>query len=136
MSQEPTQKCAASLRGVDCEYSRSLITILRQHRLSLLITTYQAGLVVVVGTREGSSDLVLSWRKLTRPMGAAMRPDSAILAVATDTLMWQFRNAPQFAVLVDPTAGHDACFLPGHAFYTGPIDAPLATHAGRRALAP
>jgi uncharacterized protein (TIGR03032 family) len=123
MNQEPKLPSAPSMSGVEYEYSRSLVTILGQHRLSLLITTYQAGRVIVVGTREGSPDLVLSSRKLKRPMGAAVRPNSEILAVATDTQLWQFRNAPQFAVLVDPSAGHDACFLPAHAIYTGPIDA-------------
>jgi uncharacterized protein (TIGR03032 family) len=56
-------------------------------------------------------------------MGVALRPDRAILAVEADTQIWQFRNAPNFAALVDPSRAYDACFLPGHAMYTGPIDA-------------
>jgi hypothetical protein len=48
------------VRAVDFEFSSSLVTILRQHRLSLVITTYQAGKIVVVGTRGDSPELVLS----------------------------------------------------------------------------
>jgi uncharacterized protein (TIGR03032 family) len=123
MSEEPKQASAAPLRQVDYEYSKSLVTILGQHRVSLLITTYQAGKLVVVGTRADSPDLVISYRNLTRPMGLAVRPESGSLAVAVDTQIWQFGNAPEFARLVDPSAAHDACYLPRHAVYTGPIDA-------------
>lgn len=123
MSEEPKQPSPAPLRQVDFEYSPSLVTILGRHRVSLLITTYSAGKLVVVGTRGDSPDLVLSYRKLTRPMGLAVRPESGNLAVAVDTQIWQFNNAPEFARLIDPSAGHDACYLPRHAMYTGPIDA-------------
>jgi uncharacterized protein (TIGR03032 family) len=123
MNEEPKRASAAPLHQVECEYSRLLVTILGLHRLSLLITTYQAGKLVVVGTHGDSPDLVFSYRKLTRPMGVAVRPDSAGFAVAADTQIWQFGNVPEFTALVDPTATHDACYLPRHASYTGPIDA-------------
>jgi uncharacterized protein (TIGR03032 family) len=123
MNQELKQVSAAPSRPVQFEYSRSLVTILGDLRLSLLITTYQAGRLVVVGTRQGSPELVLSSRKLTRPMGVGLRPDSGSLAIAVDTLIWQFGNAPEFVSHVDPAKAHDACYLPRHAMYTGPIDA-------------
>jgi uncharacterized protein (TIGR03032 family) len=123
MNEEPKRESAGPSRPVDYEYSPSLVTILGLNRLSLLITTYQAGKLVVVGTRGDSPDLVLSHRKLARPMGMAIRPESAGFAVAADTQIWQFGNVPQFTVLVDPSGTHDACYLPRHASYTGPIDA-------------
>jgi uncharacterized protein (TIGR03032 family) len=123
MNEEPKPESAAPSRRIEHEYSKSLATILGLERVSLLITTYQGGKLVVVGTRGESPDLVLSYRNLARPMGMAVRPDSAGFAVAADTQIWQFLNAPAFAVLVDPSASHDACFLPRIASYTGPIDA-------------
>ena len=118
-----SERAAGPSRSVEYECSPSLVTILGLHRLSLLITTYQAGKLVVVGTRGDSPDLVLSYRKLARPMGMAIRPESAGFAVAADTQIWQFGNVPQFTALVDPSGTHDACYLPRHASYTGPIDA-------------
>jgi uncharacterized protein (TIGR03032 family) len=123
MNEEPKRESEGPSRSVEYEYSPSLVTILGLHRLSLLITTYQAGKLVVVGTRANSPDLVLSYRKLSRPMGLAVRPESGSLSVAVDAQIWQFGNSPEFARLVDPSGAHDACYLPRHAVYTGPIDA-------------
>ena len=109
-------------RPIRFEYSPTLVTILGQLRLSLLITTYEAGRLVVAGTR-GGHELVLSSRKLTRPMGVAVRPESGGLAVAVDTQIWQFASAPEFVSLVESSGGYDACYLPRHAIFTGPIDA-------------
>ena len=92
--------------------TESLVAILRQHRLSLLVTTYDAGKLVVIGTREDSPDLLLSYRNLSSPMGVAVRPESDSLAVAVDTEVWQFGNVPGLASRLDPPGTHDACFLP------------------------
>jgi uncharacterized protein (TIGR03032 family) len=123
MNEEVKRESTAPVRPVQFEYSRSLVTILGQLKISLLITTYQAGRLVVVGTREDSPELVLSSRKLTRPMGVALRPESGSLAVAVDTQVWQFGNAPEFVSRVASSGAYDACYLPRHAIYTGPIDA-------------
>jgi uncharacterized protein (TIGR03032 family) len=123
MNDEANAESAASSRSIRFEYSRSFVTILGQLKLSLLITTYQAGKLVVAGTRKDSQELVLSSRKLTRPMGVALRPESGSLAVAVETEVWQFANAPEFVSHVASSGGFDACYLPRHSIYTGPIDA-------------
>ncbi len=53
MSGEPEAETSATKRRIEFEYSLSLSAILRHYRLSLLVTTYQAGKLVVIGTREG-----------------------------------------------------------------------------------
>ena len=123
MSEEIKSETATPVRRIDFEYSRSLVAILRHHRLSLLVTTYQAGKLVVIGTRAGSSELVLSYRNLNSPMGVAVRPESDSLAVAGGTEVWQFANVPSLAGRLDPPNTYDACYLPRRSIYTGPIDA-------------
>ncbi|MGP0064571.1 MAG: TIGR03032 family protein [Isosphaeraceae bacterium] len=123
MDEELKKETGAQTRRIDFEYSRSLPAILRHHRLSLLITTYQAGKLVVIGAREDSPDLVISYRNLSSPMGVAIRPETDSLAVAVDTQVWQWGNVPALAGRLDPPGTYDACYLPRRAIFTGPIDA-------------
>ena len=123
MRGESEVKSAAPMRRIEYEYSRSLVGILQHHRISLLVTTYQAGKLVVIGTREDSPELLLYYRNLTSPMGVAVRPETDSLAVATETQIWQFGNKRELAARLDPPGTHDACYLPRRAIYTGPIDA-------------
>jgi uncharacterized protein (TIGR03032 family) len=123
MSEEMESENAATRRRIDVEYSRSFAAILRHHRISLLVTTYQAGKLVVIGTREGSPELWLTYLNLHSPMGVAVRPESDSLAVAVETQVWQFGNVPSLAGRLDPPGVHDACYLPRRSIYTGPIDA-------------
>jgi len=123
MNEELKKQNAAPMHPVQYECSRSFLTILGLEKLSLLITTYQAGKLVIIGTRHDCPELLVSSRKLTRPMGIAVQPESGSLAVVVDVQIWQFGNSPEFLARVDPTKAHDACYLPRQAIYTGPIDA-------------
>ena len=77
---------------------------------------------MIAGTRHDSPELMVSTRKLTRPMGVAVQPESGNLAVAVDVQIWQFGNTPEFLARVDPTDLRRV--LPAaQAIYTGPIDA-------------
>jgi uncharacterized protein (TIGR03032 family) len=122
MSEQPKPEAPAPVCRIDHEYSRSLVGILAQHRLSLVITTYQAGKLVVVGTRPGSPELTLSYHNFPSPMGAAIRPEGDSLALAVDSQIWQLRNHSTVAARLNPPGTHDACYLPRQAIYTGPID--------------
>jgi hypothetical protein len=108
------------VRRIDHESSRSLVGILAQHRLSLLVTTYQAGKLVVIGTREGSPELTIADRNFPSPMGLAVRPEGESLALAVDGGVWQLLNHPALAAQLHPPGTHDACYLPRQAIYTGP----------------
>ena len=110
-------------RRIDHEYSRSLPEILARCRISLLVTTYQAGKLVVVAARPDGQGLTLSFRNYTSPMGVAVRSQGDLAALATETQIWQLRNVPGLAGRLDPPGEFDACFLPRRAEYTGPIDA-------------
>ncbi len=91
--------------------------------MSLLITTYQAGKVVLAAPTADGTELVMSYRNLTSPMGIAVRPDGSSVAVAAQDQIWQFRNASELASRLEPPGTFDACYLPRQSVYTGPIDA-------------
>ena len=92
-------------------------------RVSLLVTTYQAGKLVVVSARPDGEGLALAFRNYNSPMGVAVRAEGDMAALATETQIWQLRNVPALARRLDPPGQYDACFLPRRAEYTGPIDA-------------
>ena len=56
--------------AVRYEYSPSLIEILQHQRLSILISTYQSGQVLVLGTHE--NQLRVSFLSFELPMGIAV----------------------------------------------------------------
>ena len=109
-------------RSVEHEYTLNWAPILRHLRSSLLISTYQAGKVVVVseGGLSDEFDLHLSCHNFEHAMGIAVGPGR--LAVGTRSLVWILRDAPQIAPHLDPPGTHDACYLTRAAFFTGPIN--------------
>ena len=123
MSEPSRDEPPGEKRRIDHEYSRSLAAFLAQHRVSLLITTYEAGKLVLAAPTADGRELELVYRNLTSPMGVAVRPDGESLAVAVQDQVWQFRNVPSLAPRLEPAGAYDACYLPRQAVYTGPIDA-------------
>jgi uncharacterized protein (TIGR03032 family) len=123
MTEPGKSESAPALRQIDHEYSRSLPAFLAQYGLSLLITTYQAGKLVLAAPTVDGRELVLSYRNLTSPMGIAVRPDGDSLAIAVQDQVWQFRSVPALAPRLEPPGTYDACYLPRQAVFTGPIDA-------------
>jgi uncharacterized protein (TIGR03032 family) len=123
MTEQARDEPAPATRRIDHEYSRSLAKFLAQQRVALLITTYEAGKVVLAAPTADGGELVMSYRNLTSPMGVAVRPDGSSLAVAVKDQIWQFRNVPELAPRIEPAGTYDACYLPRQSVYTGPIDA-------------
>ena len=109
---DPTQ------REVRYEYSRNLAPLLSQLGVSLVISTYQAGKLVVVGLDQHGA-LALSFHNFERAMGVAVRPDR--IAVGTLTQIWFLRSAPDIAPRLVPAGRHDACFLARSSHMTGDI---------------
>jgi uncharacterized protein (TIGR03032 family) len=112
---EPVQE----FRDIRCSHSESLPALLEQLRLSVLISTYQTGHLVVVAARQGK--LVLSFHQFQRAMGVAVKPGT--IAVCTRREVWFLRNAPDIAAKLLPLGQYDACFLARTAHFTGDIEA-------------
>jgi uncharacterized protein (TIGR03032 family) len=91
--------------------------LLRQLGASLLVTTYQAGKLVIV--RDEGDHLNSHFRSFRAPMGMALDGDR--LAVGTHTQVWEFVDVPAVTAKLDPPGRHDACFLPRSCHVTGNI---------------
>jgi len=91
--------------------------LLRQLGASLLVTTYQAGKLVMV--RDEGDHLNTHFRGFQAPMGMALSGDR--LAVGTRIQVWEFVNVPAVTAKLDPPGRHDACFLPRSSHVTGNI---------------
>jgi uncharacterized protein (TIGR03032 family) len=91
--------------------------ILRRLGASLLVTTYQAGKLVMV--RGEGDHLNTHFRGFQAPMGLALYGDR--LAIGTSVQIWEFRNIPAVTAKLDQRAGHDACFMPRACHVTGNV---------------
>jgi uncharacterized protein (TIGR03032 family) len=98
-------------------YSRTFAELLDRLGITVAITTYQAGKLVLL--RAEACGLNTHFRTFRRPMGLAYRPGR--LAVGTMTEVWDFHNVPEAAARLAPAARHDACFLPCAVHSTGDI---------------
>jgi uncharacterized protein (TIGR03032 family) len=104
----------APLRGT---HSLTFPQLLDQFGISLLVTTYQAGKVIVVRVQDGQ--LNSHFRNFAAPMGLAA--DGRRLAIGCRVHVHQYRNQPQAARKLEPVGKHDACFLPRTSHLTGDI---------------
>src|SRR6478672_5817395 len=91
--------------------------LLRQLGASLLVTTYQAGKLVMV--RDEGEQLNTHYRSFPSPMGLALADGGAKLALGTTLQVWECRDVPSVARRLEPAGTHDACFLPRRSHVTG-----------------
>lgn len=119
---DPARPQNGSLAGTEDSLLQAVHTsnfpaLLRQLGASLLVTTYQAGKLVLV--RDEGDHLNTHFRSFQAPMGMAV--DGERLTIGTKTQVWEFVNVPAVAARLDPPARHDACFLPRSSHFTGDI---------------
>jgi uncharacterized protein (TIGR03032 family) len=98
-------------------HTSSLAELLTALGASVLVTTYQAGKVVVVRAEGGQVNTHL--RSFNTPMGVALSGDR--LALGTRTAVWEYRDQPAAARKLAPAGRHDALFIPRAAHVTGHI---------------
>ena len=99
-------------------HTKSLPELLRQAASSMLVSTYQAGKLVIV--REDQGKLNTHFRVYNRPMGLAA--DRARMALGTAISVEYYRNMPEVARKLEPAGKHDSAFLPRRGHITGNID--------------
>jgi hypothetical protein len=91
--------------------------LLRQLGASLLMTTYQAGKLVMV--RDEGDHLNTHYRTFSSPMGLALANGGSKLAISTTLQVWKFRDVPSVARKLSGV--HDACYLPRSSHVTGNV---------------
>ncbi|MGC9941346.1 MAG: TIGR03032 family protein [Verrucomicrobiota bacterium] len=106
-------------RDIRCSHSESFAALLNQLRISLLISTYQTGHLVVVSAPDGK--LNLAFNQFERAMGVAVK--SGTIAICTRKEVWFLRDSPDIAAKLPGEVKHDACFLARTSHFTGDIQA-------------
>lgn len=122
--QGPAHDDLEPLRSV---HTSNLPEILDRLRISLLVTTYQAGKLVMLRPENGV--LNTHFRVFEKPMGLAVEPNR--IAVGTAMQVSEFHNIPAVCAKLEQTSRtseqgesktlHDACFLPRVTHWTGDI---------------
>ena len=92
--------------------------ILKQLGISLVVSTYQAGKVIIL--REDGESINTHFRIYNKPMGIAANREK--MAIGCTSQIWELHNVPAVAPKIEPLGRHDACYLPRKTHVTGDID--------------
>ena len=109
---------AAPLTQLRSVYTNNLPAILDHFGISLVVSTYQAGKVILV--RQDGGGINTHFRDFHKPMGLAV--DGQRLTVGGQNTVWYYRNMPAVAPKLEPKGKHDAAYLPRRIHVTGDID--------------
>jgi uncharacterized protein (TIGR03032 family) len=112
--------CAEAPEPLRSAHTEGFPELLRGLGVSLLVTTYQAGKLVIV--REQDNRVNTHFRNFQRPMGLALSPSASRLAIGTAIQVWEFHDVPDVAARLEPEGTHDACFLPRSSHVTGDVE--------------
>jgi uncharacterized protein (TIGR03032 family) len=93
--------------------------LLRELGISLVVSTYQAGKLILV--RAQGDSLNTHFRTFFSPMGVAYQPETGRLAIGAKHEVWEFRNQPDVAPKLEPAGECDAAFLPRATHHSGDI---------------
>ena len=105
-------------------HTTSFAQILNRLGISLAVTTYQAGKLVLLRPEPRPDGPVLNthFRGFNKPMGFAWEPGR--FAVGTNAEVWEFHNIPAVAPKLDTPESpvpHDGAYLPRACHVTGDI---------------
>jgi len=106
---------AAPLKSLD---TKSFVQLLAEHRLSVWLSTYQAGKLVILRPNE-TGKLETQSRTFLMPMGLAVQPDR--FALGTAGVIQEYRNGEGIAARIDPPGRYDAAYVPRTIHATGDI---------------
>ncbi len=99
-------------------HTKNFSNILQQLNISLIVSTYQAGKVILL--REDEGKLNTHFRLFRKPMG--MAANNTRLAIGTAYQVVELYNMPAVAQKLEPVGKHDACYIPRNVHITGDID--------------
>ncbi len=105
-------------------YTNTLAEVLTQLKLSLVISTYQAGQVILVRYDEETKTVNNHFRSFEKPMGMAVHGGAPAprLTIGGRKSVTYLRNMPAVARKLEPRGKYDSCYLPREIHITGDID--------------
>jgi uncharacterized protein (TIGR03032 family) len=109
---------AVALEALRSVHTTNLPALFAQLQISLLVTTYQAGTVIVV--RNDGAALNTHFLPFAKPMGLAA--DRGRLSIGGARQVAEYWNVPAVAQKIAPAGKYDACYLPRRLHVTGDID--------------
>ncbi|MFT6704941.1 MAG: hypothetical protein ACJA2T_001487, partial [Gammaproteobacteria bacterium] len=98
--------------------TQSFVELLKQARVSLAVSTYQAGKLILM--REDNNGLNTHFVALEKPMGMAL--NGPRLSLGSGPWVIDYYNMPAVAPKIKPLDRHDACYLARSIHITGDID--------------
>jgi uncharacterized protein (TIGR03032 family) len=102
---------------VNYEYTPVLPEILGHLKAALLVSTYQAGKLLVIGVHHGR--LCVSYLDFDQPMGVAARPDRVAIGSRSQVHFFQANRGA--AAAVEPRGTFDGCYVARTSLHTGRI---------------
>ncbi len=103
-----------------CQFSPNIPELLVQLKVTLAISTYQAGKVVFISATN-NENLIQLPRNFRKAMGIAIKPGKMAIAVQDEVIV--LSNSPELAKSYPPKPGtYDGLFLPRASYYTGHVD--------------
>jgi len=124
MSELPADSAPENPPPLRSVHTSNLPQILEEALCSLLVTTYQAGKLVILRNDRGV--LNTHFRNFMKPMGLAV--SGGRLAIGCNIDVWEFHNVPAVCPKLDAldefkdnSFQHDACFLPRRSHTTGDV---------------
>lgn len=103
--------------AVTYEHTTGLPALLERLELSVLLSTYQAGRVVSIGSHKGQ--LQIGFSHFDQAMGLCCTPTG--IAVGTRDAIWTLPACREIATRFKPEGEHDIAFLARSAHHTGPL---------------
>ncbi len=113
---EPADPSSAAFGSV---HTDSFAQLLARLGISVAVTTYQAGKLILLRAGAGDGLLNTHFRNFKKPMGIAA--NGGRLAVGTATEILEFHNVPAVSPKLESTTPHDAVYMPRSSHVTGEI---------------
>jgi uncharacterized protein (TIGR03032 family) len=117
MAQDPSPVIAPEPAPLRSVHTSNFAALLERLGIALVVSTYQAGKVVLV--RSDGQSLNTHFRSFNKPMGLALQGNR--LAIGTTREIWEYRNVQAACGKLEPAGRHDACYLPRSQHVTGDI---------------
>jgi uncharacterized protein (TIGR03032 family) len=115
---QPTEFATLQNEPMRSVHTNNFPHILNQLGISLVVSTYQAGKLIVL--RADDRHINTHFRIFPKPMGIAANRNK--IAIGCSNQIWELNNVPAVAPKVEPLGKHDACYLPRKSHITGDID--------------
>ncbi len=126
----PPERLPPSDQALASVHTGNLPELFDQLQISIVVSTYQAGKVILV--RSNGGVLNTHFCSFGKPMGIAA--DRARLTIGGANTVWYYRNVPAVAAKLEPQDKYDACYLPRRLHVTGDIDIHELAYDGKGEL--